>query len=772
MKYQLRDYQQSASDSAVQFFNSKNDRNGLLVLPTGCHAKGTKILIWNDEPKKVEDIIVGDMLVGADGKPRKVLSLHHGEDNMYRIVPNKGEPFIVNGGHILSLHKTNEGKAFHNSQIRIDEISVADYMSQSKTYKHLHKLRKVEFVDFDRKESLPIHPYLLGLIIGDGCTSHGSVSITSMRKEVEEYLFRYAERNDMRVSVHLKNNGSNKAKTYYMCGLTKKRNSNKLMSALRDLGIEKCVAGTKYVPTIYKVASRFNRAFLLAGLLDTDSHYNPSRCAFEYCTKSQRLADDVVFLCRSLGLYAKIGQTKYVKGTAYYRICITGDLHKIPTKVWIRKGDKRTQKKSIYVTGFTVEPIGRGEYYGFTIDGDHLYCDGQFFIHHNSGKSLVIADTANRLDGNLLVLQPSKEILIQNYDKLRSYGVDDCSIYSASCGSKEISRITFATIGSIMGHIDDFDHFRYIMVDEAHVVNATAGQYKTFFDKVKRKILGLTATPYRLTAALQYVDKEGKARYRPKDEKGSEEFDAKILTGELTAENRCMLKFLTRTRPRVFHDVIYSVDISTLLARGYLAKLRYFDLSRIDQSGLKRNSTGMDYDETDLREQYERTNLNTQLINIVQRLQKPKNGIPRKGILVFTRFIEEAEILCDYIDGCEVVTGSTPKKERERILRQFKDGEIKVVANVGVLTTGFDYPELDTIVMARPTMSLALWYQIVGRGIRPHPDKEETWVVDLGGNYKRFGSVENLHLYAERPGEYVINGYTDGAFKPLTNIYF
>ena len=90
----------------------------------------------------------------------------------------------------------------------------------------------------------------------------------------------------------------------------------------------------------------------------------------------------------------------------------------------------------------------------------------------------------------------------------------------------------------------------------------------------------------------------------------------------------------------------------------------------------------------------------------------PKAGGKRKGILVFTRFLKEAERLTMSIPGCAIVSGDTPKKEREHILEAFKAGEIPVVANVGVLTTGFDYPELDTVVMARPTMSLAMWYQI------------------------------------------------------------
>lgn len=450
--------------------------------------------------------------------------------------------------------------------------------------------------------------------------------------------------------------------------------------------------------------------------------------------------------------------------------------------------------------------------------------NGLLILPTGSGKSLVIADIAHRLDGNVLVFQPSKEILEQNYAKLKSYGVEDCSIYSASLNKKEISRITFATIGSVKAHMEDFNHFKYIIVDECHTCNPQGGMYRDFFDCAERKILGLTATPYRLYASLQYINHEGKQVFRPREPKENKilenqkrqleqetrlrispelfpdkpiapqnslspelakyiqeqneykrrntEFENMHLDGSITPENKCILKFLTRMRPRIFSDVVYQVDISTLLQRGYLARLRYFDLSIMNHTMLKRNSTGMDFDDSSLKFMYEQCNLSTHLINVVRRLQNTKDGRPRKGILVFTRFIEESELLCEYIDGCAIITGSTKKKERERILEDFKAGKIKVVTNVGVLTTGFDYPELDTVVMARPTMSLALYYQIVGRAIRPHPNKECSWIVDLCGNYKRFGRVEDLHLQECRAGEYIITGSPENQVRQLTNIYF
>ena len=353
-----------------------------------------------------------------------------------------------------------------------------------------------------------------------------------------------------------------------------------------------------------------------------------------------------------------------------------------------------------------------------------------------SGKSLIIAAIASRLDGHTLVFQPSKEILEQNFKKLCSYGILDCSIYSASFNSKEISRITFATIGSVKSHPELFAHFKNIIVDECHLVNPIEGMYKDFFDAVKCKVLGLTATPYRLSSSRDF---------------GS------------------MLKFITRTKPHVFSEVIYHVQVSTLLDMGYLSKVNYYPMNPTgwNDLNLKINTTGADYTAKSVQKEYERIDFYSYIVHIVQRLMNPKAGGKRKGILVFTRFLKEAERLTMSIPGCVIVSGDTPKKERERILEMFKVGEIPVVANVGVLTTGFDYPELDTVVMARPTMSLAMYYQIVGRCIRPYKGKT-AWFVDLCGNINRFGEVSDLHLKDTGNGKWAV--FSKG--RQLTNVRF
>lgn len=363
-------------------------------------------------------------------------------------------------------------------------------------------------------------------------------------------------------------------------------------------------------------------------------------------------------------------------------------------------------------------------------------CNGIIVIPTGGGKSWVIADIANRLNVTVLIFCPSREILVQNYEKMQKICPFDCAVYSASVGQKQIAKITFATIGSAINHMDEFKHFRFVIIDECHLVNPKEGMYRDFLATLRCKVLGLTATPYRLSSNREF---------------GS------------------MLKFITRTRPRVFSDVIYHVQVSTLLEMGYLSKINYYQLNPAGWDGrnLKINTTGADYTDKSVQREYERIDFYGWLVSIIQRLINNRvTGIKRRGILVFTRFLKEAERLTWSVPGCAIVSGDTPKAERERILNAFKAGEIKVLANVGVLTTGFDYPELDTVVMARPTMSLSMWYQIVGRCIRPHPAKESSWVVDLCGNLKRFGKVEDLELVDGGNGKWSV--CTGG--RQLTNV--
>lgn len=361
--------------------------------------------------------------------------------------------------------------------------------------------------------------------------------------------------------------------------------------------------------------------------------------------------------------------------------------------------------------------------------------NGLIVIPTGAGKSLVIAGIATRLNQPVLVFQPSKEILQQNAEKLRGYGYLP-GIWSASLGKKRMGLITLATIGSVVRDAELFKQFKYVLIDEAHLVNAKGGMYTNFLEVLSHaRVIGLTATPYRLAS----------------DSMGSQ------------------LRFLTRTRPRIFDDVVYYLNTAPLFKAGFLAPITYHERDVIDPTQLRLNSTGADFDDASLRQHFKTSGFGARLQATVRHFLE--NG--HRQMLVFTRFTEEAEALAAAIPGFAVVTAETPADKRDQILWSFKKGITRGVANVGVLSVGFDYPELTTVVLARPTMSLALYYQQVGRCIRPHPSKPTAHVVDLVGLKKRFGPIDQLWMQpGGKTGQQWVVVTGEQRDRVLTNVHF
>lgn len=346
-----------------------------------------------------------------------------------------------------------------------------------------------------------------------------------------------------------------------------------------------------------------------------------------------------------------------------------------------------------------------------------------------AGKSVVIANILAPLEGKTIILQPSKEILEQNFAKYISSGYK-ASVYSASAGQKRVDTITFCTIGSIINKKHLFEGLEHIIIDECHLVNAKGGMYEELIKAFPRaKVLGLTATPYRLHNTMEGAQ----------------------------------LKFLTRTRPKIFDEVLYYVQNDVLFNAGYLSKLEYFSFNVVDRSMLQVNTSGTDFTEQSLKRYYKMIDMPSIIVKYASRLLAK-----RKNLLIFCSLIEEAQNVTSRIPGAVILTGSTKPDERERILSQFKSGKIRCVVNVGVLTTGFDYPELECVLIARSTMSLALYYQIVGRAMRIAPTKESAWIVDLGGNINFFGKIETMKIEKTDKGLFFISN--NG--RQLTNVSF
>lgn len=327
--------------------------------------------------------------------------------------------------------------------------------------------------------------------------------------------------------------------------------------------------------------------------------------------------------------------------------------------------------------------------------------NGVLVLPTGSGKSLIAAGLVAVEDGGVLVLQPSLEILKTNVEKARNLGID-AKVYSASANEKKVGQVTYATIGSIIKNLDQFRHCNTILVDECHLVNAKGGMYDTLIRELKPdRLIGMTATPYRLA---------------------SNSFGS-------------FMRIITRTRPKLFKQIVHVTNPSDLVEKGFLAHPE-FVLIKGDKSMLRINSTGAEFTEASILRYAEANDLKGQIVELA-------SAVKHDHVLVFVESVQDSKNIVEQLNARGVraaeINGKTNKTLRGEELSLFQDGEIKVMVNVGTLTTGYDFPALDCIIDGRPTMSAALHYQKIGRVVRPYPNKVSV-VYDLSGNIKRLGN--------------------------------
>ena len=211
----------------------------------------------------------------------------------------------------------------------------------------------------------------------------------------------------------------------------------------------------------------------------------------------------------------------------------------------------------------------------------------------------------------------------------------------------------------------------------------------------------------------------------------------------LAEGNYSKLNMLTKDDPRFFENIVHVTQIQELTRQGFWAKMKY-EVWSFDERGLMLNSTGAEYTDDSIKRCIEKNGVNNGIYKRILQLMQT-----RKHILVCMDSIESCKIITDFINKkfgyiCDMVTSKTTAKKREKVINDFKSGAIKVVFNYSALATGFDFPELDCVVMGRPTFSFSIYSQFAGRGVRPHPDKEDCLFVDCCNNYKRFGAIENV----------------------------
>ncbi|MDD3917274.1 MAG: DEAD/DEAH box helicase family protein [Synergistaceae bacterium] len=337
-----------------------------------------------------------------------------------------------------------------------------------------------------------------------------------------------------------------------------------------------------------------------------------------------------------------------------------------------------------------------------------------------AGKSIIIAELCRDAlvswpGTRILILSHVKELLQQDTDKILAVWTEaPLGIYSAGLNRKELNQITVAGIQSIRKRALKVGHVDLVIVDEAHLIShKDEGGYRSFIKDLHEinpalRVIGLTATPYRLGHGL-ITDK-----------------------------------------PALFDALIEPVSLRELIDAGYLAPLHSKGMD------LLLSVDGVDKRGGDFIEEALQKVVNTKENNAAIVDQTLSISRDRRSILVFCSGVDHAYAMRDEFrrqgETAEAVLGDTPSEERARILEDFKAGRVRVVTNNSVLTTGFDAPDTDVLVMARPTESTVLYVQSAGRGMRPKKHSKDCLVLDFAGNVRRHGPITEL-LPPRKKGE-------------------
>ena len=325
-----------------------------------------------------------------------------------------------------------------------------------------------------------------------------------------------------------------------------------------------------------------------------------------------------------------------------------------------------------------------------------------------SGKSILIAEIIRKSlkwwpGTRILMLTHQKELIEQDMDKLKKIAPElDMGVYSASLKSKDASHdVTFASIQSICKNKED--KFNVVLVDECHLINNNeSGNYRSYLGMLNCRVIGFTATPYRLGQGM--------------------------IVGEDT----------------IFDHYIETISILEMQKKGYLSRLSSKTTSvTLDVAGVSKLNGEFKQGELDKK-------VNT-LDNNEAIVNELANYITMQGVkhmIVFCTSVEHAYSIKSLMNQKEIPTvcveGAMDKATREKAIEEFTSGKALCATNVNVLSIGFDYPDIDCVVMLRPTLSTALYVQQAGRGLRIAPNKDRCLLLDFAGNVRRHGPIGML----------------------------
>lgn len=450
-----------------------------------CLGRGTPILMHDGTTKPVEDVQVGDQLMGPDSLPRTVLSTAKGHAELFRIDQGYGDSYVTNGDHILVLQSLGDPRRKDYTLVR--EMTTNAFREMTRSQKTVwHGIKSaVEF----KKQDVPLDPYWLGLWLGDGNFYDSEIAVGDGDTEIAEFCREHASA----VGMDIRLNPGSGCSGFRFCTKVQGWNANTLRSALDSLGLlkrRKAHLGSKenprfrFIPLKYMVNDRDTRLKLLAGLIDSDGSVDRNGSRAVVTTVYLKLAQDTVWLARSLGFKASYWQRKTgIKSRNFVGSCfvvsIAGErVGDIPTRLSRKKlksfdgsttGSKRSTSSQIKVT-----PIGPGDYFGFEIDGDRRFLLGDFTVTHNTRSFCMAASMLSRKLKKIRVLYlvPTERLVKQAYSDACGFLPDwKISQFGGNKRDKDGDLVvaTYAIISRNMGELDEWlKTFNVLFVDEAH----------------------------------------------------------------------------------------------------------------------------------------------------------------------------------------------------------------------------------------------------------------------------------------------------------------
>jgi hypothetical protein len=495
-----------------------------------CLHPDTPVLMYSGSIKLAKDIVIGDLLMGDDSTPRRVLSTCSGEDDMYEIIPNRGKSFVCNEPHVLTLKGIKPYISVHSNRnlkyiVRYSERGIIkrkgfptiedankfisnlsediydmplnEYLITPESFKEYAYLYH-NGIDFPEK-LVPFDPYIIGLWLGDGHS--GDTSITNTDPEIVVYLtdklpeyglelvipeslkiklgldsnsdsdsenefefesdFEAQFNEEFRAEIGAEwNNGSNKNDIIYRIVGRGENYRTYHGNVFRNLLRELNMFGNKHIPDIYKFNSRSVRLQVLAGLIDSDGYRDPKGNYIEITQKSDQLADDIEYLAFSLGFMVtrrKATKSCTYKGEKrsglYNRINIFGEgLEQIPVLLDRKKCHPRVSKIRATCQRFKVVPRGRGQYCGFTLDGNGRFLLGDFLVTHNTS---IIGEIVHNLE-------------LRNIP----YVVASFTGKAVSRIREAIKRKDPSTLHRLIARSHLIKKFKHLIIDEASMVTA------------------------------------------------------------------------------------------------------------------------------------------------------------------------------------------------------------------------------------------------------------------------------------------------------------